>query len=174
MLVPMMKRTLCVLAVVATTVLAPSNVSSAPTAQEGMKSVQYLVGTWRCAHTVGDFSGTYTETFANALDGRWLRQTYEFPATNSEPAVRAEYFFEYDQRVPRWVRFGAHSNGQYYGMYSKSAGTAEWVWNYVLPSSGASPATWTKKSDAEYTIDGPSYPENGRTVTEHHTCKKAP
>lgn len=33
-------------------------------------------------------------------------------------------------------------------------------------------ATFTKKSDTEYTIDGPSYPENGTVVTEHHICRK--
>ena len=72
----------------------------------------------------------------------------------------------------RWIRFGAHSNGQYYGMRSVSTGETGWAWDYVLPAPGAS-AAWTKKSDAEYTIDGPSYPENGRTVTERHDCKKA-
>jgi hypothetical protein len=32
--------------------------------------------------------------------------------------------------------------------------------------------TWTKKSDAEYAIDGPEYPQSGKLVTEHHVCKK--
>ena len=32
---------------------------AAPSVSEAMQSVQYLVGTWNCAHTVGDFSGTY-------------------------------------------------------------------------------------------------------------------
>jgi hypothetical protein len=170
----MMKRIFGLVAAVGVTVLAGSSgASAAPTAQEGMASIQFLVGTWNCAHTVGDFSGTYVETFANAMNGRWLKQTYEFPATGTEPAVRAEYFFEYDQRVPRWVRFGAHSNGQYYGMYSTSAGDPTWVWSYVLPTSRGT-ATWTKRSNTEYTIDGPEYPENGKLVTEHHRCTKAP
>ncbi len=105
-------------ALAAAVLAAPSGASAAPTAQEAMGSLRFLVGTWNCAHTVGDFSGTYTETFANALDGRWLEQTYAFPATTTDAAVQAEYFIEYDERVPRWVRFGAHSNGQYDGMYS--------------------------------------------------------
>ena len=169
----MMNRIFCLCtAVAAAAALAGSSgASAAPTAQEGMSSVRFLVGTWRCAHTVGDFSGTYAETFATAMDGRWLKQTYEFPATTSERAVQAEYFIEYDPRVPRWVRFGAHSNGQYYGMYSTSSGDASWVWNYVLPSAKGT-ATWTKRSNTEYTIDGPEYPENGRLVTEHHRCTK--
>ena len=143
----MTKRIFGLFAALGVTVLAGSSgASAAPTAQEGMGSIQFLVGTWNCAHTVGDFSGTYVETFAKALDGRWLKQTYEFPATSTEPAVRAEYFFEYDQRVPRWVRFGAHSNGQYYGMYSTSAGATTWAWNYVLPTSKGT-STWTKRSN---------------------------
>ena len=169
----MMKRILGLVAAVAATALGSSGASAAPTAQEAMSSVQFLVGTWSCAHTVGDFSGTYAETFANAMGGRWLRQTYTFPATSTEPAVQAEYFFEYDPRVPRWVRFGAHSNGQYYGMYSTSAGGAAWAWNYVLPSVKGT-ATWTKRSNTEYTIDGPEYSENGKLVTEHHRCTKSP
>ena len=166
-----MRRVLCSLAAVAATLFSASGAGAAPADQQAMKSLQFLVGTWRCEHTVGDFSGTYTETFASAMGGRWLKQTYEFPATPSEPAVQAEYHLEYDARVPRWVRIGVHSNGQYYGMYSTSAGDGTWLWNYVLPTPRGS-ATWMKRSDAEYTIDGPSYPENGKTVTEHHDCKK--
>ena len=171
----MMKRILglCAAVSAAVALAGSSGASAAPTAQEAMSSVRFLVGTWRCAHTVGDVSGTYAETFANAMDGRWLKQTYEFPATSTEPAVQAEYFIEYDPRVPRWVRFGAHSNGQYYGMYSSSAGETSWVWNYVLPGPNGA-ATWTKRSITEYTIDGPSYPLNGTLVTEHHRCTKAP
>ena len=170
----MTKQIFGLFAAVGVTVLAGSSgASAAPTAQEGMGSIQFLVGTWNCAHTVGDFSGTYVETFANAMNGRWLRQTYEFPATSTEPAVHAEYFIEYDPRVPRWVRFGAHSNGQYYGMYSTSPGVPIWAWNYVLPTAKGT-TTWTKRSNTEYTIDGPEYPENGKLVTEHHRCTKTP
>jgi hypothetical protein len=165
-----MHRILVLLAAAAAALASSPNAVAAPTAQEAMSSVRFLVGSWNCAHTVGDFSGTYRETFANALDGRWLKQTYEFPATSSEPAVHAEYFIEYDERIPRWVRFGAHSNGQYYGMYSPS-GDPTWVCSYVLPSARGT-ATWTKRSDSEYTVDGPEYPQNGKLVTEHHRCTK--
>lgn len=167
-----MRRILGVLVVVGLALLsAQGHGDAAPSTAEAMTSLGFLVGTWNCAHTVGDFSGTYSETFTEAMDGRWLKQTYEFPATKTEPAVRAEYFIEYDQRIPRWVRFGAHSNGQYYGMYSKSDGSTSWDWEYVLPGPGAS-ATWIKTSATQYTIDGPTYPENGKLVTEHHVCKK--
>ena len=144
-----MKRTLTMLAAIlaVAALAAPPGASAAPTAPEAMTSLRFLVGTWSCAHTVGDFSGTYSETFANAMGGRWLEQTYDFPATATEPAVHAQYFIEYDERVPRWVRFGAHSNGQYYGMYSRSPAGATWAWDYVLPLRGGSSATWTKRSD---------------------------
>jgi hypothetical protein len=42
-----------------------------------------------------------------------------------------------------------------------------------MPESPGSDATFTKKSDAEYAVDGPSYEQNGVPVTEHHVCKKA-
>lgn len=138
-----------------------------------MTTVGYLIGAWSCTHTAGDFSGRYTETFAPSVDNRWLVQSYAFPATKDEPAVNAQYFLEYDPRASRWVRFGAHSNGQYYGMSSTSAGDAGWAWEYVLPSAGAT-AVWTKRSATEYTIDGPQYVRNGTTVTEHHDCVKLP
>jgi hypothetical protein len=60
----------------------------------------------------------------------------------------------------------------YFGMYSKPASDANWSWDYVLPGPNGH-AVWTKKSDAEYTVDGPSYTENGKPVTEHHVCKKS-
>ena len=151
----------------------PSSICAAPSVSEAMQSVQYLVGTWSCAHTVGDFSGTYVMSFAKGLDERWLRQTWDFPATATEPAVHSEYFLGYDPRLPGWVRFGAHTNGQYYAMRTTSTGNERWSWQYVLPGTSGS-VTWTKKSDTEYAVDGPEYPQNGKLVTEHHLCKKLP
>ncbi|HEV3086948.1 MAG TPA: hypothetical protein VGX96_06945 [Candidatus Elarobacter sp.] len=143
-----------------------------PAVRQGLKAVQFLVGRWNCAHTVGDFSGTYTTSFAPALDGEWLKQRYDFPATKTDPAWYGEFYWGYDPRVPRWVRFGAMSNGMYFGMVSKNANAETMVFDYRLPGAGTS-ATWTKKSNTEFTIDGPSYIENGKPVTEHHDCKKA-
>jgi hypothetical protein len=53
-----------------------------------------------------------------------------------------------------------------------------WLYKYVSffnrqqPESPDSDAIFTKKSDSEYAIDGPSYPQDGVRVTEHHACKK--
>ncbi len=169
-----MRRSLVLLVAAGVLLLpAPSQAYADAADRSAMRSVQYLVGTWNCAHTVGDFSGTYTTSFANAFDNTWLKQRYDFPATKTEPAWYGEFFFGYDGRVPRWVRFGAMSTGQYFAMVSNGAGVASIIWDYRLPSVVSGNATWTKKSDTEFTIDGPSYPENGRTVTEHHICKKS-
>jgi hypothetical protein len=170
-----MQRTLTIAAAAATMLLSTSfSARGAPmTQRDAMRSAQYLVGTWNCAHTVGDFSGTYVTTFSTALEDRWLKQTYDFPATKTEPAVHAEYFFGYDPRVNRWVRFGAHSNGMYFGMKSTSIGEGTISYAYVLPGTSGN-AVWTKKSDRQYTVDGPSYPQGGTVVTEHHVCRKAP
>lgn len=130
-----------------------------------------LAGTWNCAHTVGDFSGTYVMSFAKDLGDRWLKQTWDFPATANRPRVHPKYFLGYDPRLPGWIRFGAHTNGQYYAMRTTSPGNERWSWQYVLPGTRGS-VTWTKKSDAEYAIDGPEYPRNGKLATEHHLCKK--
>ncbi|GEM_PF-1992610 len=159
--------------VVATLLLCAPPRAQAQSDPAAMKSVQYLVGRWNCAHTVGDFSGVYTTSFSNALDNTWLKQRYDFPPTATEPAWYGEFYLGYDRRSPRWVRFGAMSTGQYFGMVSKDGGTTTMAWTYRLPGANTE-ATWTKKSDTEFTIDGPSYPENGKTVTEHHVCKKAP
>lgn len=42
------------------------------------------------------------------------------------------------------------------------------------PETPGSDATLTRRSDTEYAVDGPTYPENGTLVTEHHVCKKLP
>jgi len=139
--------------------------------KDEMQFAQFFVGKWDCKHTVGDFSGTYTTTYTSAMGGAWIEQVYDFPATKSEPTVHAEYFLSYDGRIPQWVRFGAHSNAQYYGMVGERLGNI-WSWNYVLPGRSGS-VVWTKKSDTEYTVDGPSYPQAGKMLTEHHTCTKA-
>jgi hypothetical protein len=146
---------------------------AAPSVNEAMQSVQYLVGTWNCAHTVGNFSGTYVMSYTKSIGDRWLKQTWDFPATATEPAVHSEYFLGFDPRFPAWVRFGAHTNGQYYAMRTTSVGSDRWSWQYILPGPSGS-ATWTKRSDTEYAVDGPEYPQDGKLVTEHHVCKKLP
>lgn len=168
-----MKRTSGAFAAAATMLLAASSYAHVhPTARQEMQSAQFLVGTWSCSHTVGDFSGTYTTAFAKALGNFWLKQTYDFPAAGERAgAVHAEYFIGYDARSQRWVRFGAMSTGQYFAMVGKR-GDNVWSWNYVLPGQSGS-AVYTKKSDSDYTVDGPSYTENGTPVTEHHTCRKS-
>jgi hypothetical protein len=149
---------------------ATASAQTRRSAQEEMQAAQVFLGKWACTHTVGDFSGTYTTTYTSALGSAWLEQVLDFPATGGDAPVHAEYFLSYDSRLPQWVRFGAHSNAQYYGMVGKRADNV-WSWSYVLPGRSGS-AVWTKKSDTEYTVDGPTYPANGKVVTEHHTCRK--
>lgn len=136
-----------------------------------MQAAQFFVGNWNCAHTVGDFSGTYKTTIANTLDGRWLKQTYDFPSTGDVAPVHGEFFIGYDDRNGKWVRFGAMSNGFYFVTVAKRNGRT-WPWTYVLPGQGGS-AVYTGQSDSVYTIEGPSYTQNGKPVTEHHTCRKS-
>jgi len=176
-----MKRTLMWLAAVSTTLLAVPSADAAPTARQKMASLQYLVGTWSCAHTVGTFSGTYTTSYANALGDLWLRQTYDFPPRQfgeQGDAVRAEFLMGYDERRQAWVRFGVLSTGQYFAIRMTDTGGGGWSWKYVsffkrsTPETADSDATFTKKSDSEYVVDGPSYEEAGTPVREHHVCKK--
>jgi hypothetical protein len=92
-----MKRTLSLLAsITALSLTLSPSAQAAATAQQKMASVQYLVGTWNCAHTVGTFSGTYTTTYSSELGNRWIRQIYDFPAQqtqeNAQP-MRAEFMF---------------------------------------------------------------------------------
>jgi hypothetical protein len=158
-------------AIAAVLAAAPASAQTRANDKDEMQTGQFFLGTWSCKHTVGDFAGTYTTTYTPAMGGAWIKQVYDFPATGEDMPVHAEYFLSYDGRIPQWVRFGAHSNAQYYGMVGERLGNI-WSWNYVLPGRSGS-VVWTKKSDTEYTIDGPSYPKDGKTVTEHHTCRKA-
>ncbi len=151
------------------------------TTQQALASADYLVGSWNCGHTVGSFSGKYTTTYTKVLGDRWLKQTYDFPAVQSsagaEPAIAAEVLMGYDEGRQAWVRFFANSLGQYFAIRMTDMGNA-WTWKYIsfFPRTKAETpepdATLTKKSASEYTIDGPTYPENGVTVTEHHVCQK--
>jgi len=151
------------------------------TTQQALASVDYLVGSWNCGHTVGAFSGKYTTTYTKVLGDRWLKQTYDFPAVQSgagaEPAIAAEVLMGYDEGRQAWVRFFANSLGQYFAIRMTDTGNG-WTWKYIsffprIKAETPEPdATLTKKSATEYTIDGPTYPENGVTVTEHHVCQK--
>jgi outer membrane lipoprotein-sorting protein len=79
-----MSRKLNGCAAVASLLLAAySHAETRATAQQKMASVQYLVGSWHCHHTVGTFSGTYTTTYTRALGDLWLKQTYDFPPTQT-------------------------------------------------------------------------------------------
>src|SRR5947209_3835805 len=135
--------------------------------------VDYLIGTWDCAHTVGTFSGTYKTSYAKILAGRWLQQTYDFPAQKTadrdEPASTAVALMGFDERRQVWVRFFANSGGQYFPIRMTDTGTG-WTWKYstfftrTTPETPGPDATLTRKSDTEYEIRGPSYPQNGVQV----------
>ena len=164
------------------TLALSSNVLQAQEAKLGnekISGVNYLVGTWSCAHQVGDFSGKYKTTYEKVLGGRWLKETYDFPpgqfGGNPQP-VTAEARIGYDNRQGQWVRFFADSVGDYFSIRMKDTGNG-WTYQYVsffvtVPEKTGADATFTKKSDTEYVIDGPTYPENGKQVTEHHQCRK--
>lgn len=150
------------------------------TAKEKIAAAEYLVGAWDCRHTVGTFSGKYTTKYAKVLGDLWLKQTYDFPpgqfGGNNEPAVTAEALIGYDEGRGQWVRFFAASHGEYFSIRMKETGNG-WEYRYVSffgskPEKAEADAMFTKKSDAEYSIDGPNYPENGKQVTEHHSCHK--
>jgi len=179
-----MRRIPGLLAAAAAMVLAStSQAHAAPTARQKLATVQYLVGSWSCTHTVGTFSGTYSTTYAKPLGDLWLEQTYDFPPKqmgDNEQAVHGEFFIGYEERRSAWVRFGAMSNGQYFANRMTETGGGNWSWIYVgffgwhTPDKSGSDATFTKKSNVEYVIDGPTYPKDGtgELVTEHHVCKK--
>jgi len=160
---------------------ALATADAVPTAQEKLRSVDYLVGNWSCNHTVGSFSGKYTTTYKKTLGDLWLKQTYDFPpqhtAQSNEPAITAETLIGYDERRQAWVRFFANSKGQYFAIRMNDTGSG-WSWKYVsffkrmTPETPDPDATLTKKSNTEYVIDGPSYQLNGTRVTEHHMCEK--
>jgi hypothetical protein len=174
-----MKRFVFLFAIALLLLLLPPGANADSTAQQEIQSVQYLIGTWNCAHTVGTFSGTYTTTYTNALDNRWIKQTYDFPATSAGPPMQAEYFMGYDQPHQAWVRFGAMTTGQYFPIRMTDTGNG-WSWKYASffnrqrPETPGSDATFTRVSDSEYRVNGPTYRENGTgpVVTEHHVCKK--
>lgn len=154
---------------------------AAPTAQQELASVDYLVGTWSCTHTVGSFSGKYMTTYTKVLGDLWLKQTYDFPpqhtAERNEQAVAAETLMGYDERHQAWVRLFANSIGQYFAIRMTDTDSG-WSWKYISffkttkPETPDPDATFTKKSNTEYVVDGPSYDENGTRVTEHHSCHK--
>jgi hypothetical protein len=153
-----------------------------PTARAAIESRRFLIGTWRCTFTVGRVSGEYTTQWSAVLDGLWLNQTYDQPRQSGTTfAFKADYLIGYDEQRKEWIRFGAMSTGQYFAIRMVDAGDRGWHWTYVsffalrqhLPRSGYD-AVFTRKSDALYAIDGPTYPnKNGVTVTEHHVCRKS-
>ena len=165
-------RYVILLAVVASLTLAASAPSASDQAtQQTNKAGDYFIGTWSCSHTFGDDGGTYTTVYEKMLGGAWIRQTYNFAPTRTEPALQGEYVFGYDAEKNRWVRFGAMSDSLYFAMTGSLTDT-DWSWSYVLPVKTGPQAIYKEKSPTEYTVDGPTYPINGKVITEHHTCKK--
>lgn len=179
-----MQRTLASfasLAAMTAMLFAAPSAHAAATAQQKLAAVQYLVGTWNCAHTVGTFSGTYTTNWSKALGDLWLRQTYDFTTGGQIPdaalPAHAEFLTGYDEGRLAWVRFGILNTGQYFAIrMTETAGG--WSWKYVsffprkTPETPDIDATFTKRSESEYVVDGPSYKEGNVMVREHHVCKK--
>jgi hypothetical protein len=168
-----MKKNLVLLAALATGVLIfQTSVRADQSSQKETDAAHFLLGTWKCTHTEGAVSGLYTMTVEKALGDNWLKQTYDFAATTAEPAFHGEWYMRYDDRVHHWVRFGALSDGMYFAMTGNRTKDT-WSWSYVLPGPGAT-TVFVRKSDSEFTVDGPSYVMNGTPVSEHHVCRNTP
>jgi hypothetical protein len=58
-----------------------------PTAKEKMATIDYLVGSWSCGHTVGDFSGKYTTKYTKCSETAGLSRPTIFLPGNSEAAT---------------------------------------------------------------------------------------
>jgi len=170
----MTRLPLIIPSIIASLTFAGSQAVAASSATDEMSSASFFVGTWNCTHSEDSGpAGSYTTTYTSVLGDRWLEQTYDFPATTTDPALRGDWFFGYDSRVKRWVRFGAMSDGLYFAMVGARTGDT-WSWSYVLPKQSDAVATrYTKTSDSQYRVDGPSYPASGKMITEHHLCTKA-
>jgi hypothetical protein len=153
-------------------------VLAALTAREAIQAHSYLLGSWTCTFTVGDDRGTYRTAWSKVLDGTWLEQTYDQPKQPRAQPFKAQYLIGYDESRATWVRFGAMTTGQYFAIRMTDTPDG-WGWKYAsfFPSSRARSAkydaTFTRKSDGLYTVDGPTYPNaQGILVTEHHQCRK--
>jgi hypothetical protein len=136
---------------------------------EESRAAEFLVGTWQCADTVGEQAGSYNLTVTKALNGRWLRENYQWQATPGAQALSGEYFLSFDPRVKKWIRIGAMNDGMYFSMVGVRLGN-DWTFGYALPGPGTT--VYSRRSDTEYTVLGPTYRENGKLVTEHHGCHK--
>jgi hypothetical protein len=162
--------------------------SASQSVTQAIASHEYLVGAWDCTFTVGKRSGTYTSTWAKALDGRWLMQHIvqapfkrSMMTGSSDPAAGgfvADYFVGFKETAQHWVRFGAMSTGQFFTISMTDDGAGGWRWKYLIlfppryATRATADATFTKRSATRYTIDGPTYPEGNTTVTEHHICNR--
>lgn len=156
----------------------PPQESTPPPAVTALADRTFLLGTWHCSFTVGREAGDYTTVWSSILDGTWLKQTYDQPQQRRAEAFRAEYFVGYDARRQAWVRFGVMTTGQYFIIRMRDTGNGGWAWTYASPfrsrpETGKPDAVFTRTSDTEYRIDGPTYPDaRGTAVTEHHACRK--
>jgi hypothetical protein len=160
---------------------AAAQAQGAPAQPPQMAAANYLIGTWQCAHNVGTFSGTYTTTYSWTLGNAWLRQIWDFPAQvadgRNQAAITAETLMRYDERRQAWVRFFANSLGQHFEIRMTDTPNG-WSFKYVSffprtrPETPDPDAIFTRRSDTEYTVDGPTYPHGTEQVTEHHRCHK--
>src|SRR5262249_7714141 len=106
-----MPRTLALL-----TALSLSTAAAADEAQTHAAAYAYLIGTWQCAHQVGDFSGRYTTTYAKTLGDHWIRQTYEFEGAPGKPNWQAEALMTWVASKREWARLLALSGGEQFSM----------------------------------------------------------
>lgn len=129
-----------------------------------MAPLQYLLGTWHCSWTAGTASGAEDQVFVSALNGAWLQESEVVQNASGQPFVRSVHYTGYDPAKKLFMHLGPDADGSY--EIAQSVDTNVWQ----EPSGSF---YHTKISDTER-AESESYQANGKTVTFHMSCKKAP
>lgn len=163
----MLRRTMLISVILATTCFANSGTSAGATPPAGLGGI---VGTFSCV-THGGGGVVWRFHSSNDAWGAWVRADTTFAPQNGQPADTASTFIGFDAQAKRWHIVSINADGSYYTRHSSSKALDGSRWSDGYPADGAQ-ATIRVRPGRQYTFEFVTSGKDGRAESSKTVCTR--
>jgi len=134
-------------------------------ANDSLRSLSYLVGTWKCTYDAGKTRMVYTATFAYVMDENWVRESDSWSGGGSDLGM-----FTYDSKRREWTALVIEPERS--SVVFRAAGSDAYhiVYRSVYPDTSMTDV-FDRESPSRYTLHF-AQSAGGKVTRSNDTCRK--